>query len=201
MQALLDDIMAVTRADSDACSTDSSQTQQTNSAKLSSQAWQPNSANFTSQAQQRNSAAANAETPSKQAQSVPLSAVIARPSLGAEESTAQHDCLQDDAGAHHQGCPGLQAASMLGEDLLPWSQGQICSHSHFVSGMSEKPSMSVCLFVRSFIFPPVFPPFCICLSTHLPFVCPSVRVALLSVCDAERHWGTWCLCICLQSCP
>lgn len=192
MQALLDDIMAVTRADSDACSTDSSQSQQ------------PNSANFSSQAQQHDSPAdANAKAPSRQAQSVPVSAVIARPSLGAEESTAQHDCLQDDAGAHHQGSPGLQAASMLGEDLLPWSQGQICFHSHFVSGMSEKPSMCVCLFVSLFIFPPVFPPVCICLSTHLPFVCPSVHVsvALLSVCGAERHWGAWCMCIWLQSCP
>lgn len=90
LQTLLDDIIAMTRADSEAGSTDSSRTQQHDL---------PNDA--------------NAGSSSEQPQSLPVS--LASPSLGTKESTAQHQCLQDHIGAHHQRCPVLQAASVPGE--------------------------------------------------------------------------------------
>ena len=109
LQALLDDIMAMTRADSEANSSDSSQTQQPDLP-----------------------IGANAGPPSNEAQAVPMS--LANPSLGAEVSTAQHEVstaqhelLQDNTGAHHQGPQALQAASLSGKDLLCCSAVHICS--------------------------------------------------------------------------
>ena len=90
LQTLLDDIMAMTRADSEAGSSDSSQTQQRDL---------PGDV--------------NADSSSNQAQSAPASHVS--PSLRDEESAAQHESLQDHVGAHHQGCLVLQAASVPGE--------------------------------------------------------------------------------------
>ena len=94
LQALLNDIMAMTRADPEATSSDSSPTQHHDLP-----------------------CDTDVHTPSNQAQSAPVSAA-SRPQV-AEKGTAQCDGLQGRPGAHQQGVPLLQSEPLSGEHGMP----------------------------------------------------------------------------------